>query len=125
MTGKVLQERIAARYIDALRRRAFRFYRMYRNENDFVRAINLGLKEIGAELGIERLQFYAARHSWATIARNDLHIGKDTINEALNHVDSTMAVTDTYIRKSFDNLNEANRLVVDYIVGKKSAQIVG
>ena len=64
---------IAARYIDSLRKRAFRFYRMYKNENDFVRAINLGLKEIGAELGIERLQFYAARHSWATIARNDLH----------------------------------------------------
>lgn len=45
----------------------------------------------------------------------------NTINEALNHVDSTMAVTDTYIRKSFDNLNEANRLVVDYIVGLKLA----
>lgn len=113
---------IAARYIDALHRRAFRFYRMYRNENDFVRAINLGLKEIGAELGIERLQFYAARHSWATIARNDLHIGKDTINEALNHVDSTMAVTDTYIRRSFDNINEANRLVVEYITEKSQQE---
>ena len=106
---------IAQRYIDALHKRAFRFYRMYTGENDFVRSINLGLKEVGAELGIERLQFYAARHSWATIARNDLHISKDTINEALNHVDSTMAVTDTYIRRSFDHINEANRMVVDYI----------
>ena len=109
---------IAERYFDALRRRVFRFYRMYKGENDFVRAINLGLKEVGAQLGIERLQFYAARHSWATIARNDLHISKDTINEALNHVDNTMAVTDTYIRRSFDHINEANGQVVDYIVGK-------
>lgn len=33
-------------------------------------------------------------------------------------VDPTMAITDVYIRKSFDHVNEANRMVVDYITGK-------
>lgn len=113
---------ISSRYIDALHKRVFRFYRMYASENDFVRAINLGLKEIGSEIGVERLQFYAARHSWATIARNDLNISKDTINEALNHVDSTMSTTDTYIKRSFEHINRANRMVVDYITEKSQQE---
>lgn len=108
----------ARRYFDALHNRVFMFYRMYRTESNFSRSINLGLKEIGQAVGIDSLQFYSARHSWATIARNDLRISKDIINEALNHVDKSMAITDTYIRKSFDHINEANRMVVDYIVGK-------
>lgn len=109
---------IAERYFDRPGKRVFRFYRMYVKEPNFSNALNLGLKEVGKEIGVERLQFYAARHSWATIARNDLRIGKDIINDALNHVDPTMAVTDAYIRKSFDHINEANRKVIDYIVGK-------
>lgn len=109
---------IAERYFDRLGKRVFRFYRMYVKEPNFSNALNLGLKEVGKEIGVERLQFYAARHSWATIARNDLRISKDVINDALNHVDQTMSVTDVYIRKSFDHVNEANRKVIDYIVGK-------
>ena len=109
---------IAARWFDALHRRVFRFYRAYSMESSFVRAINLGLKEVGKCVNVDNLQFYAARHSWATIARNDLRISKDVINDALIHVDQTMAVTDTYIRKSFTHVNEANRMVVEYIIGK-------
>ena len=112
---------IAERYFDRLGKRVFRFYRMYACEPNFGIAINLGLKEIGKQVGVERLQFYAARHSWATIARNDLRIGKDIINDALNHVDPTMAITDVYIRKSFDHVNEANKMVVDYIFSKLPA----
>ncbi|MCL2596848.1 MAG: site-specific integrase [Paludibacter sp.] len=44
-----------------------------------------GLKKIGDEIGVGNLQFYAARHSWATIAHNDCGIDKYTIHEALNH----------------------------------------
>lgn len=108
----------AQRYLDALHKRVFRFYRMYKQENDFVRSINIGLKDVGKAIGIEGLKFYAARHSWATIARNDLNIDKDTINEALNHVDRTMTVTDTYIKRSFHHINEANKKVVEYITEK-------
>lgn len=59
--------------------------------------------------------FYISRHSWATIARNDLSIDKETINEALNHADKHMAITDLYIKKDFSAINEANKKVLDYI----------
>ena len=43
--------------------RVFNFYERFTTMESFNRAINIGLKEIGKEIGIERLQFYAARHS--------------------------------------------------------------
>ena len=52
-------------------------------------------------LGIEDLEFYAARHSFASIARNDLKVDKGTVGEALNHVDKENRMTDLYIKKIF------------------------
>ncbi len=103
------------KYADKTKKRVFRFHRMYSNFASFNKAVNLGLKEVGAKVGTANLQFYAARHSWATIARNDLETGKDIINEALNHIDRDMAVTDLYIKKDFSAINKANRAVLDYI----------
>ena len=82
-------------------------------------AINLGLKEIAKEIGLNTLQFYAARHSWATIARNDLGIDKATIHEALNHVDNSYTITDLYIKKNFVAINKANKEVIQYVFGEK------
>ncbi len=61
------------------------------------------------------LTSYYARHSWATIARNDCKISKDDINLALNHVDNEMKVTDIYIAKDWTIIDEANRQVIDAI----------
>lgn len=74
---------------------------------------------IAQELHIENLTFYSARHSWATIGRNDLNIDKWTIHEGLNHVDATTRITDIYLKKDFTRINEANRLVVEHVFGKK------
>lgn len=95
--------------------RVFRFYQMYADESTFNAALNKGLKSVGEKISIQGLEFYAARHSWATIARNDLGIDKYTINEALNHVDRDMSVTDLYIKKDFTLINEANKSVLDYV----------
>lgn len=78
-------------------------------------ALAKGLKQIGTALGIDNLQFYSARHSWATIAVNDLQIDKYTVHEALNHVDPMMRVTDMYIKKDYKNIDRANRAVIDFI----------
>lgn len=51
------------KYRDKTGKRLFNFYMYYSDERSFNRAINIGLKEIGAELGIDDLEFYAARHS--------------------------------------------------------------
>ena len=64
-----------------------------------------------------KVDFYSARHSWATIARNELGIDKGTVSDALNHIDEDMAITDRYIKRDFANINKANRKVADYVLG--------
>lgn len=66
-------------------------------------------------IGVDDLEFYAARHSWATIARNDADIDKYTVHTALNHVDEEMKTTDIYIKKSWDPIDRANRKVLDLV----------
>ena len=79
------------------------------------RSINIGLKQIGEELGIDNLQFYSARHSFATIAANDVKIDRYTINLMLNHTDNSMKVTELYIREDFSQINEANERLLEYV----------
>ena len=52
-------------------KRVFNFYERFSSMSDLNRAINIGLKEVGEEVGVTGLQFYAARHSFATIAVNE------------------------------------------------------
>ena len=109
---------IVDKYRDKSGKRIFNFYRYYADEKAFNKAINYGLKEIGSLLGIDDLEYYAARPSWATIALNKVGIDKYTIHAALNHVDDAMKVTDIYIERDFVNENRANAKVVRYVFGK-------
>jgi integrase len=106
------------KYKDKTGKRIFNFYQNYVDIASLNRSINIGLKEIGAKLKIDALQYYAARHSWATIAVNKVGIDKYTVHSALNHVDETMRITDIYIERDFVNENKANRKVVKYVFGK-------
>lgn len=94
--------------------RVFDFYKKYSNAANFNKHINKGLYIIAATLGIPHFDFYSARHTWASIARNRLGIDKYTIHEALNHV-SDMSITDIYIQKDYTNINKANEKVIAYI----------
>lgn len=106
------------KYRDTTGKRIFNFYQYYANEKGFNKALNRGLKEIGSILGVDDLEFYAARHSWATIAVNKVGIDKYTVHAALNHIDEAMKVTDIYIERDFVNENKANAKVVKYVFGK-------
>ena len=79
--------------------RVFNFSERFATMESFNRAINIGLKEVGKDLGINRLQFYAARHSMATIAVNDVKISKYVVNDMLNHTDQSLKITELYIKK--------------------------
>ncbi|GHT16162.1 transposase [Bacteroidia bacterium] len=122
-----LQE-LVNRYRDPDKKRVFCFYKMYSNENTFSSAINgrkydntnskiksFGLKEIGKIISVDDLEFYAARHSWASIALNNVGIDKYTVHTALNHVIEEMKVTDMYIKKDWTQIDKANRKVLDYV----------
>lgn len=106
------------KYRDKTGKRLFNFYQYYADEKGFNKAINYGLKEIGTLLEVDDLEYYAARHSWATIAINKVGIDKYTVHAALNHIDEAMKVTDIYIERDFVNENKANAKVVKYVFGK-------
>ena len=106
------------KYKDSTGKRLFNFYQYYGDEKTFNKAINSGLKEIGSILEVDDLEYYAARHSWATIALNKVGIDKYTVHAALNHIDDSMKVTDIYIERDFVNENKANTKVVKYVFGK-------
>lgn len=103
------------KYRDPAGERVFGFYHWYSRMDSFSAALNYGLKKIGKILGVEDLEFYAARHSWATIANNEAGVDKYTVHTSLNHVDETMRVTDIYIKKSWDFIDKANRKVLDTV----------
>jgi len=105
---------LVEKYRDKDGKRMFSFYRQYSNFKSLNISINKGLKTIGEELGIDDLEYYAARHSWATIARSAaVGIDKATVHEALNHVDEKMKITDIYIDRDWSVIWDANRKVLN------------
>jgi len=103
----------------------FIFHRLYSNEKNFNTAVNKGLKHIAKTLNNnapvipENLQYYYARHTWATLARNDCGIERSTVHESLDHATrGAERVTDVYVKRDFTNVWKANRKVIDYL--KKS-----
>ena len=114
----VIVQSLIEKYKDKTGKRLFNFYQYYGDEKTFNKAINYGLKEIGSLLEVDDLEYYAARHSWATIALNKVGIDKYIVHAALNHIDDSMKVTDIYIERDFVNENKANAKVVKYVFGK-------
>ena len=98
--------------------RVFNFYERFTTMESFNRAINIGLKEIGKEIGVEHLQFYAARHSMATIAVNKVGISKYIVNDMLNHTDQSLRITELYIKRDFSVINKANKKLLTYVFGE-------
>ncbi len=108
---------LCAKYMDG-GEYVFNFHSRFSSAKDFGRALNIGLKEIGKELGIDGLQFYSARHSMATIAVNDVGISKYVVNDMLCHVDTSLRVTELYIKKDFGPINAANKMLLAFVLGE-------
>jgi integrase len=108
---------ILKKYKDKTGKRIFNFYEHYAEPRAFNKAVNIGLKNIGKHDKVKApgLTFYAARHSWATIARNNCKISKGDVSECLNHTDPGMKSTDVYLKKDWSIIDRANRLVLDKI----------
>jgi integrase len=114
---------LVEKYKDPTGERVFNFYKLYATPDSFNQALNSinGLKEIGKRIGEKDLQFYAARHTWATIATNDVGLDKYLVHDCLNHVDEKMKSTDRYIKKDWKRIDRANRQVLDFVnLGGKS-----
>ena len=85
--------------------------RQYQNR---IHLINHQLKKLGKKLGISsKLTSYVARHSWASIAKNQ-NVPLTAISQAMGH---TSERTTTIYLKSFDNtpVDRANSKVLNTI----------
>lgn len=115
-------EAIMSRYKG--RKMLLSFADRYTDHKSFNRNVNKGMKEIGEAIDVDLLNTGYARHSWATIARNDCSIPRETVDEALNHAErSGSRVTDIYIKRDFSRIWEANRKVLDLVYNRKSGGV--
>jgi integrase len=63
-----------------------------------------------------------ARHTWATIARNECRINKSDVALCLGHEDEGNHVTDIYVKYDYSIIDESNRKVIDYLYAKYEPQ---
>ncbi len=84
--------------------------RIWRSSRIADTMVNKYLKNWAEREGLEPFTFYAARHSWATLARRQ-GVEKATVDEALAHV-GDYRVTDIYAERNWELSWEANRKVL-------------
>lgn len=75
-------------------------------------ALSKGMRAIGKKLKIPDLEFYDARHAVGDWARNICRFSMDDVALALNHKDQTNTVTDTYVSKSWDIIDEVQEALI-------------
>lgn len=72
--------------------------------------VNAQLRKWAEREGLPGFTFYAARHTWATLARRS-GVEKATVDECLGHV-GDFHLTDIYAERSWDLLADANAKVL-------------
>lgn len=84
----------------------------FASSKDFATArVNRCLKKWCEDNEVDVFTFYAARHTWASLARKE-GVDKSTIDDALGHKGS-FQVADIYAEKAWGLIREANRKVLD------------
>ena len=86
-------------------------HRMGRTKDYCTAKVNRYLKRWCEENDVPVFTFYAARHTWASLARK-AGIEKATIDECLVHKGS-FDVTDIYAERSWELMQDANKRVLD------------
>ena len=83
----------------------------FASTKDFATArVNRCLRKWCEDNGVEVFTFYAARHTWASLARRE-GVDKSTIDDCLGHK-GQFQVADIYAEKAWDLMQEANRKVL-------------
>ena len=100
----------------------FNLYRRYASFRELNANLNKGLKDVGKAVGIPKLQFYQARHTFATLSRNMMKFSKSDVDEALNHVGS-YDIADVYITKDFSIINENNFKLIEEVFKDEIAKM--
>lgn len=102
----------------------FVFADIYSNMHNYDNVLRLGLDELAEALELDqKLIYYNARHSIATIMSNDLEIPDSHIKMVLNHVNN-LGVTNRYIQKDFSKIDRANRRFLDYLFADEYEDLI-
>lgn len=101
---------LVEKYRDRTGKKVFNFYQHYSTADAFNKAINYGLKQIGEILQIEDLEYYAARHAWASIAKSK-NIPISVISEGMGH-DSEITTQIYLASLDASAIDRANELVL-------------
>ena len=80
----------------------------------FARKLGANLTEACKRNHFKHVNPYMLRHTFATIARNDLGMSKDDVDLLLNHVGNN-PMADAYIAVSWDRNDINNRKILDYV----------
>lgn len=84
----------------------------FASTKDFATArVNRCLRKWCEMNGVEVFTFYAARHTWASLARKE-GVDKATVDDALGHR-GTFQVADIYAEKAWNLIRDANQKVLD------------
>lgn len=95
------------------------FHTTYSSLNNFMRAVNEGLKDICDNLMLDcKITTNWARHSWASLARNKAGVPKADIDFCLGHVNNDYKMADIYIDIDYGICDRANRAVLNLLQKK-------
>lgn len=99
----------------------------YTNHKNYIQHMNRALQKIGLHYTTSQekkgkalfpdLTTYWSRHSWATIA-SSLDISMELIGRAMGHSWVNKTITSVYIDFDMKKVDEANRKVIDAVLGK-------
>jgi integrase len=94
----------------------FAFAERYTDPDNLTYAVNKGLKIINKNLNLNlpELTLYYARHSWATIAVNDVHLPEELVDECLVHA-PIRKMLHKYVKRDWSRIDKTNRKVLDYV----------
>lgn len=108
---------VVEKYKDRSGERGFSLHLLYSSPSTAHQSLHYGMTRMSADLGIKGITMYAARHSFATIARNDCGVSMDDVALCLTH-DSGHSITDTYIKRDFSRVDAAIYKVIGFVFGE-------
>lgn len=93
----------------------FNFHKRYSSEDAINTNVNGGLRKICTHNNLtESYCVYTFRHSWGTIARNDIKASMYDVAFSMNH-SSAHKVTETYVKPDYSVVSDLNQKVIDFI----------
>lgn len=104
----------------------FNFYQRMTTSDSFCANVNSGIKQLCKEMNIpkdDRYSVYTFRHTWGTVAQNDVHASISDVAFAMNH-SAGHKVTRGYIKIDYSPAWDLNEKVIDFIFfsGKTSTR---